>query len=47
MTQAIRSTLRKLRDGAPTLADQLAPHIKTGAFCVYTPDPAHPIRWDL
>jgi hypothetical protein len=47
VTHAIRTALRRIRDGMPVLWDQLAPRIKTGTYCVYHPDVVHPIRWEL
>jgi hypothetical protein len=47
VTHAIRTALRRIRDGMPVLWDQLAPRIKTGTYCVYQPDVVHPIRWEL
>jgi hypothetical protein len=36
-----------LRTGLPALADELRLRIKTGVYCVYLPDPAHPTDWAL
>jgi class 3 adenylate cyclase/tetratricopeptide (TPR) repeat protein len=47
VTQGIRSALKKIGDAIPALGDQLAPRIRTGAFCVYLPDAVHPISWTL
>jgi tetratricopeptide (TPR) repeat protein len=45
VTHAINAALRKIRRSLPALADDLALRLKTGTFCVYTPDPAHPTNW--
>ena len=37
------AALRNIHGSLPALADELAHlRVKTGTFCVYTPDPAHP-----
>jgi tetratricopeptide (TPR) repeat protein len=45
VTHAINAALRKIRRSLPALADELSLRLKTGTFCVYTPDPAHPTDW--
>jgi hypothetical protein len=45
VTQGIRRALERIGDGIPALGDQLAPRIRTGAFCVYVPDAVHPLSW--
>jgi hypothetical protein len=47
VTQAIKTALRRIRQRLPALADDLERHIKTGTYCAYAPDPAHPIDWGL
>jgi tetratricopeptide (TPR) repeat protein len=47
VTQRIKKALKKIGERHPSLADRLARRIKTGAFCVYEPDPVHPIVWQL
>jgi tetratricopeptide (TPR) repeat protein len=47
VTHAINAALRRIRRSLPALADELALRLKTGTFCVYTPDPAHPTHWTL
>jgi hypothetical protein len=42
VTHAINAALRRIRRSLPALADELALRLRTGTFCVYTPDPAHP-----
>jgi non-specific serine/threonine protein kinase len=45
VAHGIRMVLRKLRSRLPVLADDLALRIKTGTFCVYTPDPMRSTDW--
>ena len=45
VTHAINAALRRIRRSLPALADELALRLRTGTFCVYTPDPAHPTDW--
>jgi tetratricopeptide (TPR) repeat protein len=45
VTHAINAALRKIGRSLPALADELALRLRTGTFCVYTPDPAHPTDW--
>jgi class 3 adenylate cyclase/tetratricopeptide (TPR) repeat protein len=47
VTQRIRAAIKKIHQRSPSLADRLARRVKTGTFCVYEPDPAHPIVWQL
>jgi DNA-binding NtrC family response regulator len=47
VTQRIKTAIKKISERHPSLADHLARVVKTGTFCAYQPDPAHPIRWDL
>jgi len=47
VTQGVKAALRKIGEGIPPLGDHLARRIKTGTFCVYTPDPSHPLAWAL
>lgn len=47
VTKSIKATLRKLDDPHPTLGAHLSLSLKTGTFCSYTPDLAHPISWTL
>jgi predicted ATPase len=45
VTWRIRSTIKRLRDVAPEVADHLDRSVRTGRFCVY--DPSEPIAWRL
>jgi class 3 adenylate cyclase len=47
VAQAIRLALKRIRSGLPMLADELGLRIKTGVYCVYLPDSAHPTDWAL
>ena len=47
VTQNIRSTLKRLVQALPVLDAALARRIRTGAFCVYEPDPSRPVAWRL
>ena len=47
VTHAIRAALKRVRGVLPMLADELRLRIKTGVYCVYVPDPAHPTDWVL
>lgn len=43
--KAIDYVVARLRDPLPALAHHVETQVKTGAFCVYRIDPAHPIAW--
>jgi hypothetical protein len=45
--KSIRSVIEKVRNEHPTLGHHFAVAISTGYFCVYQPDPGHPISWQL
>ena len=47
VTQNIRSALKRLVQALPVLDAPLARRIRTGAFCVYEPDPSSPVPWEL
>ena len=47
VTQNIRSTLKRLVEALPALDGALARRVRTGAFCVYEPDPSQPVEWQL
>src|SRR5262249_2762038 len=44
-TQDIQAAIPPALPRLPALADHLQRHIKTGTYCAYAPDPAHPIDW--
>jgi len=45
VTQAIRKAIKHIHAALPGLGDELRLHIRTGAHCVYLPDPEHPTTW--
>ena len=47
VTQNIRSALKRLVQALPVLDAPLARRIRTGAFCVFEPDPSRPVPWEL
>lgn len=46
VTRSIGSAVKKIAAGSPALGEHLAAAVRTGLFCVYSPDPRLPIRWD-
>jgi hypothetical protein len=47
VTKAIKGAIAKIRAGDASMGRHLATSIRTGNSCVYDPDPAHPISWQL
>jgi hypothetical protein len=47
VTHGIRRALQHIRPALPALADELRLRIRTGSYCVYIPDAAHPTEWVL
>ena len=47
VSRAIHSTLRKLQEHHPSLANHLLRTIRTGKNCIYTPDPRLPTHWHV
>jgi hypothetical protein len=45
-TRAIRAAIANLARANPGLGRHLAATIRTGRYCVYTPDPRAPIAWE-
>lgn len=45
VTQAIRKAIKRVHAVLPGLGDELRLHIRTGAHCVYLPNPEHPPTW--
>ena len=45
VTRAIRSAMDRLRGLDSSLGAHLDATIRTGTYCVYTPDPRVPVRW--
>src|SRR5438105_1936862 len=46
-TRAIRSALERISEALPDLGRHLLHSVRTGTYCVYAPDPTHPIDWQL
>src|SRR5262249_33750134 len=47
VTQRITTAIKRIAAQNPALADHLSSRVKTGRFCVYRPDPARLIEWEL
>lgn len=47
VTRAIKSAIDRLKRQHPHLGVYLETTVRTGAFCVYRPDPRFPIQWAL
>jgi hypothetical protein len=47
VTRAVRSTLKRIAGYDPELGAELEAGVKTGTFCVYRPDPTHPLLWRI
>ena len=47
VTRAIRSTLKRIAGYDETIAAELEAGVRTGTFCVYRPDPLHPLVWTV
>jgi hypothetical protein len=45
VTKAIRAALTRLATAHPALATHLSATVRRGQYCVYLPDPRHPIQW--
>jgi tetratricopeptide (TPR) repeat protein len=46
VTRSISSAIKKIGAGSPALGEHLAAAVRTGLFCVYSPDPRLPMHWD-
>jgi tetratricopeptide (TPR) repeat protein len=46
VTRSIGSAIKKIAAGSPALGEHLAAAVRTGLFCVYSPDPRLPMHWD-
>jgi len=46
-TRAIRSVVKRIGEYDPVLARLLDTTVRTGTFCVYEPDPRHPVVWEI
>lgn len=47
VTRGIKVALERIQAAHPALARHLQATVRRGYFCSYTPDPRHPIAWDL
>lgn len=47
VTKAIKAALRKIHKNHFPLGQHLAPSVRTGIFCSYSPDLTHPVSWTL
>ena len=47
VTRAIMAAIRKVESHSTRLGRDLSATVRTGAFCVYQPDPSRPLRWRL
>jgi hypothetical protein len=47
ITRAIKISLEKIAEHNPALASLLASSVRTGTFCIYTPDSRLPTSWQL
>ncbi len=47
VTRAIRTAITRVTETHPALGQYLTQTIKTGAFCVYVPDPYTPLTWQF
>jgi hypothetical protein len=47
VTKRIKAALKKIQEHHPSLGHHLTTCIKTGHFCIYTPDPEQPVAWGL
>lgn len=45
VTKRIKAVIKRIEVEHPILAYHLSVSIKTGAYCIYRPDPAHPVVW--
>jgi tetratricopeptide (TPR) repeat protein len=47
VTHSLRTAIERIARQYPGLGDHLAARVRTGAFCMYVPDPQRPIDWML
>ena len=47
VTKRIAEALKRIAEASPALADQLRGRVRIGTFCVYVPDAAHQLAWEL
>ena len=47
VTQRVKAAIERIDKLHPGLGQHPGASMKTGTFCVYSPDPAHPVCWSL
>jgi hypothetical protein len=47
VTRAIKTAVRRIEEHEPELGHLLRGTVRTGASCVYEPDPGVPLRWEV
>jgi class 3 adenylate cyclase len=47
VTKRLKDAIDKIAVTTPDLADHLSGRVRTGTFCLYVPDAARPIEWEL
>ena len=47
VTQRIKAAVRKIAEHDRSFGHHVSTCIRTGASCVYTPDPENPIAWEI
>ncbi|HVL96837.1 MAG TPA: hypothetical protein VM266_13345, partial [Solirubrobacteraceae bacterium] len=47
VTRAIRTTLKRIAGYDERIGAELEAGVRTGTFCVYRPDPLHPVVWTV
>jgi non-specific serine/threonine protein kinase len=47
VTNSIKRAIAKIEQMNPSLGRHLHTCVRTGNFCSYTPDPEHPVTWQL
>jgi pimeloyl-ACP methyl ester carboxylesterase/class 3 adenylate cyclase len=46
VTKGLKGALERIAASHPELGRHLTATVRRGYFCVYRPDPAHPVRWE-
>jgi hypothetical protein len=47
VTRTIHNAIRRIGDQDDELGYELGATVRTGSFCVYEPDPRHPVEWRI
>jgi hypothetical protein len=47
VTRTIHNAIRRIGDQDDELGYELGATVRTGSFCVYEPDPRHPVKWRI